>query len=193
VSHPRRSFWLAGAGALTLALIVSGLALGRVDLKVDTAPATTLTEVTPAVDTTATFEDLNGNGIDDACEENVVADPTTADAALKAADLDGDGVLSVSEAARSGWTGGTNCNHGGYVSWVAHDSPEAPAATTVSSTDKAAAKAAKAAAKAAKDASKAAKEAARAARKAAREAAKAERKAAHAATKAARQASKPPR
>jgi hypothetical protein len=186
VSHPRRSFWLAGAGALTLALIVSGLALGRVDLKVDTAPATTLTEVTPAVDTTATFEDLNGNGIDDACEENVVANPTTADAALKAADLDGDGVLSVSEAARSGWTGGTNCNHGGYVSWVAHDSPEAPAATTVSSTDKAAAKAAK-------DAAKAAKEAARAARKAAREAAKAERKAAHAATKAARQASKPPR
>ena len=40
-------------------------------------------------------------------------------AALAAADLNGDGTISVSEAAQSGWTGGTNCNHGGYVSGVA--------------------------------------------------------------------------
>ena len=51
-----------------------------------------------------------------------MADPVAAAAALAAADLDHDGTISVSEAARSGWTGGKNCNHGGYVSGVAHDS-----------------------------------------------------------------------
>jgi hypothetical protein len=135
VSHPRRSTWLAAAGALTLALVMSGLALGRVDLKSNTAPTTTVTEVA-AVDATATFADLDGDGIDDVCEEagTVVADPVAAEAALTAADLDGDGILSVSEAARSSWTGGENCNHGGYVSWVAQGSPEPTAQTTTQTT-----------------------------------------------------------
>ena len=31
----------------------------------------------------------------------------------------------MSEAAHSGWTGGTNCNHGGYVSQVAQTDDEA--------------------------------------------------------------------
>jgi hypothetical protein len=102
-------------------LTFAGLVAGRVVLT-EEAPAAPLV-TTP--DTTASFEDLNGNGIDDDCEENVVENPTAAADALKIADLDADGVISVSEAARSGWTGGKNCNHGGYVSWVAHGSPAA--------------------------------------------------------------------
>ena len=39
--------------------------------------------------------------------------------ANQAADLDGDGTISTSEAAQTDWVGGTNCNHGGYVSTVA--------------------------------------------------------------------------
>jgi hypothetical protein len=74
-----------------------------------------------ATDTTKTFEDIDGNGIDDDCQDLAgVAGPIAAAAALAAADLDHDGTISVSEAAQSGWTGGTNCNHGGYVSGVAH-------------------------------------------------------------------------
>ena len=57
-----------------------------------------------------------------------MADPVAAAAALAAADLNGDGTISVSEAAQSGWTGGTNCNHGGYVSGVAHGSGDGCAA-----------------------------------------------------------------
>jgi hypothetical protein len=123
VSTRIRSTWLASAGAVVLVLLFAGLAAGRVVLT-DEAPA--IPEVTTP-DTTASFEDLNGNGVDDDCEEagTVATDPVAAEAALTAADLDGDGVLSVSEAAQSGWTGGTNCNHGGYVSWVAQGSPEA--------------------------------------------------------------------
>jgi hypothetical protein len=117
-----RSTWLASAGGVVLVLTFAGLAAGRVVLTEEAPPAPEVT--TP--DTTATFEDLNGNGIADACEEagTVVGDPVAAEAALKAADLDADGVISVSEAARSGWTGGKNCNHGGYVSEVAQGSSE---------------------------------------------------------------------
>jgi hypothetical protein len=71
------------------------------------------------VDTTATFEDLNGNGIDDDCETDVAADDQAAADAEAAVDLDGDGTVSVSEAAQSDRTGGVSCNHGGYVSNVA--------------------------------------------------------------------------
>ncbi len=72
----------------------------------------------------AAFVDLNGNDIDDTCEdpETVVPDETAAADAEKVVDLDGDGTISVSEAAQSDRVGGKNCNHGGYVSWVAHGS-----------------------------------------------------------------------
>ena len=83
-----------------------------------------------ATDTTKTFEDVDGNGNDDDCQDPAaVADPVAAAAALAAADLDHDGTISVSEAAQSGWTGGKNCNHGGYVSGIAHDSGD-PADTS---------------------------------------------------------------
>lgn len=95
----------------------------------------------------AAFVDLNGNDIDDACEaEPIVEDTEAADAATTAIDLDGDGTISVSEAAQSDRIGGKNCNHGGYVSWVAHGScpdptstPEQPALVTGPAVDAAAA------------------------------------------------------
>ena len=59
--HHMRSKWLAGAGAVLLALSMTGLA----------AAATVVDDTAPA--TIATFEDLNGNGIDDDCETAVVA------------------------------------------------------------------------------------------------------------------------
>jgi hypothetical protein len=131
VSTRIRSTWLASAGAVVLVLMFAGLAAGRVVLTED-APAPEVT--TP--DTTATFEDLNGNGIDDACEEasTVVVDPVAAEAALKAVDTDANGVISVAEAAHSGWIGGKNCNHGGYVSWVAHGSTAATTEQTETTT-----------------------------------------------------------
>ena len=71
----------------------------------------------------AAFVDINGNGIDDTCETgDIVADPDAVAAEDAAVDLDGDGTISVSEAARSDRIGGKNCNHGGYVSWVAQGS-----------------------------------------------------------------------
>jgi hypothetical protein len=74
----------------------------------------------PVADTSKTFEDVDGNGIDDDCQTGeVVADPEAAASAQAAVDADGNGTISVSEAAQSEWTGGTNCNHGGYVSGVA--------------------------------------------------------------------------
>jgi hypothetical protein len=82
----------------------------------------------------AAFVDANGNDIDDACEDpgTVVPDATAAADAEKAIDLDGDGTISVSEAAQSDRVGGENCNHGGYVSWVAHGAcPDAAPAEPV--------------------------------------------------------------
>jgi hypothetical protein len=77
----------------------------------------------------AAFVDTNGNDIDDTCEDaaTVVPDETAAADAEKAVDLDADGTISVSEAAQSERIGGENCNHGGYVSWVAHGSCPDPA------------------------------------------------------------------
>jgi hypothetical protein len=87
-----------------------------------------------ATDTTLTFEDVDGNGIDDDCQElAAAASPVVAAAALAAADLNHDGTISVSEAAQSGWTGGANCNHGGYVSGVA-TAPDDPTETSTDQT-----------------------------------------------------------
>src|SRR5829696_7467844 len=102
-----RSTWLAGAGAALLILSMTGLA-GAATLVDDTTPATL-----------STFEDLNGNGIDDDCETGVTEDAAAVTAAMAAVDVDADGVISVTEAAHSSWVGGTNCNDGGYVSTVA--------------------------------------------------------------------------
>jgi hypothetical protein len=100
----------------------AGLAMGRVVLN---DSGTTVTADAPsAPDTTATFDDINGNGIDDDCEENVEADPDAVAAEMLAVDTNADGVISVTEAAHSDRLGGTNCNHGGYVSWVAQGSPD---------------------------------------------------------------------
>ncbi len=110
---------LAGGSALLLAVAISGAALGASPLTVS-GPALEGNDPEPGLlDTTATFEDLDGNGIDDDCQEAVAVDPEAAALAEAAADLDGDGTISVSEAAQSGRTGGEQCNHGGYVSAVA--------------------------------------------------------------------------
>ena len=125
-----RSTWLAGGGAILLVLSLSGIVAGAT--LVGDGGGDTVQPADPpagATDTTQTFEDVDGNGIDDDCQDPAaVADPVAAAAALAAADLNGDGTISVSEAAQSGWTGGTNCNHGGYVSGVAHGSGDGCAA-----------------------------------------------------------------
>jgi hypothetical protein len=110
-----RSIWLAGGGALALTVMLSGIVAAATVLTVVVAPA----PAAPVVDTTATFEDLDGNGIDDDCQVAVSADPVAAASAEVAADLNGDGTISVTEAAQSGRAGGKNCNHGGYVSVIA--------------------------------------------------------------------------
>jgi hypothetical protein len=125
-----RSTWLAGGGAVLLALSLSGVVAAAALVSAIATPQ--VDEAPPAdADTTLTFEDLDGDGIDDDCDDEVVADDAAALAAEEAADLDSDGVISTSEAAQSGRIGGTNCNHGGYVSIVAHgdECAEDPAAT----------------------------------------------------------------
>jgi len=131
-----RSTWLAGGGAMLLVLSLSGIAAGAA-LVADTAE--TVEPAEPA-DTTWTFEDIDGNGVDDDCQDVVAAaNETAVAAALTEADLDGDGTISVSEAAQSDWTGGPNCNHGGYVSTVAQgddcDDADVPEGTTDESTE----------------------------------------------------------
>jgi hypothetical protein len=108
--HRIRNTWLAGGGALLLVLSMSGLA-GAANLVTDTTTA-------------PTFVDVNGNGIADTCETAAAPDTIAAAAAFTAADLDANGTISVSEAAQSGWVGGVNCNHGGYVSSVAKTSTD---------------------------------------------------------------------
>jgi len=129
-----RSTLMAWGAALVLVVSASGL-VAAASLVGDSAP-TDGTQTTPTVtDTSATFEDLNGDGIDDDCQDAVVADQTVADAAVKAADTNGDGTISVSEAAHTDWVGGNNCNHGGYVSGVARASGDECAAGTPDGSD----------------------------------------------------------
>ena len=124
-----RSTWLAGGGAVLLVLSLSGIVAGAT--LVGDGSGDTVQPADPpagATDTTLTFEDVDGNGIDDDCQDPAAAaNPVVVADALKAADLNGDGTISVSEAAQSGWTGGANCNHGGYVSGVARRRRCAPA------------------------------------------------------------------
>jgi hypothetical protein len=129
-----RSMSLAGGGALALTLILSGVVAAATVLTVIVAPA----PAAPVADSTATFEDLDGNGIDDDCQAAVSADPVAAASAETAADTNGDGTISVTEAAHSGRVGGKNCNHGGYVSVIAKASgepAEAEADTEIKTTD----------------------------------------------------------
>jgi hypothetical protein len=119
---------LSLSGVVAAAALVTAIATPQVD------------EAPPAdADTTLTFEDLDGDGVDDDCDDEVGADEAAALAAEEAADLDGDGVISTSEAAQSGRIGGTNCNHGGYVSTVApgdcDEDPEATETETATETD----------------------------------------------------------
>jgi hypothetical protein len=111
---------LAGTGALVLVLVVSGVVAAASVLTTLVAPVADPDE--PAlVDTSRTWEDVDGDGVDDDCDDVAEANAEDAAAAVLAVDLDGDGTISVSEAAQSEWTGGTNCNHGGYVSGVARE------------------------------------------------------------------------
>jgi hypothetical protein len=121
-----RSRWLAGGGAVLLVLSISGIAAGAT-LVADTAEIVEPAEPPDGTtDTTLTFEDVDGDGVDDDCQDVAAeADAEAVTAALLAADLDGDGTISVSEAAQTDWIGGPNCNHGGYVSWVAHGADDA--------------------------------------------------------------------
>ena len=112
---------LAGSGALFLVLIVSGAVAAASVLTVIVAP-TADPEEPAVVDTSQTWEDLDGDGVDDDCDEAVEEDAEAAVAADLAVDLNADGTISVSEAAQSDRLGGTNCNHGGYVSNVAQES-----------------------------------------------------------------------
>ena len=118
-----RTTWLASGAALVMILAISGIAAGATVVG-DSAPVVDSVEPLEGdTDTTLTFEDLDGNGIDDDCQDaEAVQDDAAVLAALTAADLNGDGILSVSEAAQTDWTGGPNCNHGGYVSGVARGS-----------------------------------------------------------------------
>ena len=118
-----RTTGIAGTSALLLVVGLSGAVAAATLLTGAARPAMETEDptVAPVVDTSQTWEDVDGNGIDDDCQAiAAVADPDAQAAADAAVDLDHDGTVSVSEAAQSARTGGTNCNHGGYVSQIAH-------------------------------------------------------------------------
>lgn len=125
MSSRLRTTWLAGSGALILVVALTGAALGATVLTTVAGP-TPEAETDPlVVDTLVTFEDVDGDDIDDDCDTEVVADPVAQAAAQAAVDADGDGTISVVEAAHSDRIGGKHCNHGGYVSQVAKAQGEA--------------------------------------------------------------------
>jgi hypothetical protein len=71
-----RSIWLAGGGAVALAIVLSGAVAAATVVTALVAPTSDPTVA--VVDTSATFEDLDGNGIDDDCQTEVVANPEAA-------------------------------------------------------------------------------------------------------------------
>jgi hypothetical protein len=92
-------------------------------------------DAVPDADTSATFEDIDGNGIDDDCQTEAALDaPDAVTAELATVDTDADGVISTTEAAHSPRIGGKNCNHGGYVSWIAQHKHDCVAAPTEAET-----------------------------------------------------------
>ena len=119
-----RTTWLAGAGAAFLVMALSGAVMGASLLTAFGPTSEEEFDPIAEVDTTRTFEDVDGDGVDDDCDSEVVPDPDAEAAATAAVDLDGDGVVSVAEAAQSARIGGPNCNHGGYVSFVAGEADE---------------------------------------------------------------------
>jgi hypothetical protein len=128
VLHALRASRLTPIWVLFATLLIVGLAAGWMVQPTNQGPTGMV----------AAYVDINGNGVDDTCEtDEVIADADAVAASDAEADLDGDGSISVSEAAQSDRIGGANCNHGGYVSWVAQGScpdptptPEAPALVT---------------------------------------------------------------
>jgi hypothetical protein len=119
---------MAGTSAIVLALVMSGAVAAAGLITTAARPATEVTD--PAPDTSGTWEDIDGNDIDDDCQAVAAAPDETAAAAADAAiDLNGDGIVSTSEAAHSGRIGGPNCNHGGYVSEIAKGKHTADCAT----------------------------------------------------------------
>ena len=110
----RRSTWLGRRGALFLVLSLSGVAAGACtppdavpDRRSSIRPRRSRTSTATASMTTARTT-----------TRSPIADAAAARAAT--VDVDGDGVISTTEAAHSARIGGKNCNHGGYVSWIAH-------------------------------------------------------------------------
>lgn len=117
-----RSAPVAAAISILFVLLIAGLAAANTILYptiVNKAGTTATTLSTTTAATAAAFVDVNGNGVADSCEQNVVADPAKAAAEAAAVDANHDGTISVREAAHSDRIGGKNCNHGGYVSSVA--------------------------------------------------------------------------
>ena len=83
----RRSRWLAGTAGLFLVLSMSGVAMG-----------VTPPDAVPDADTSATFEDIDGNGIDDDCQAEAAVDaPDAVTAELLTVDVNADGVISTTE------------------------------------------------------------------------------------------------
>ena len=101
-----RTTWLAGGGAVLLALSLSGVVAAAALVSVITAPPAPAVDEPVVADTTLTFEDADGDGVDDDCDEEVVVNEPAASAATAAVDLNADGVISTSEAAQSDRTGG---------------------------------------------------------------------------------------
>jgi len=197
--------------AIFLALAVSGLvaAAPLAGGGVSNDRATTVETADPPIgDTTLTFEDVDGDGVDDDCQDvTAVVDEAAAAAAAASLDTNSDGVISTWEAAHSTFSGGRNCNHGGFVSQLAKTNgacatatPLEPVPTVATSAEgdedgdsDACTTEEVAAAKAARDAEKDARtlerEAAKTARQAGAEARSAERESARAARRAAKSAS----